>query len=46
VKEPVAAPELAKSFARAKQADVGDILETLCTLGKARHGVAEGTFLP
>ena len=57
VKEPVTAPELAKSFARAKQADVGDILETLCTLGKARRGppsakatagqaAAEGTFLP
>ena len=38
VKEPVTAPELAKSFARAKQADVGDILETLRTLGKARRG--------
>ena len=46
VKEPVTAPELAKNFARAKPADVGDILETLCTLGKARRGAAEGTFLP
>jgi hypothetical protein len=57
VKEPVTAPELAKSFARAKQADVGDILETLGTLGKARRGPpsakamvgqakADGTFLP
>ena len=46
VTEPVTAAEIAKSFARAKQADVGGILETLCTLGKARRGAAEGTFLP
>ena len=26
--------------------DVGEILETLCAVGKARHGKAEGTYLP
>ena len=57
VTEPVTAPELAKRFARAKPADVGEILETLCAMGKARRGPpstkpaawqakAEGTFLP
>ena len=57
VKEPVTAAEMAKRFARAKAADVGEILETLCAVGKARRGPpsakptagqakAEGTFLP
>ena len=57
VKEPVTATELAKRFARARAADVGEILETLCTMGKARRGPSsdkatagqtkvEGTFLP
>ena len=57
VKEPVTAPELAKSFARAKPADVGEILETLCAMGKARRGPpstkatagqanTQGTYLP
>ena len=57
VKEPVTATEMAKRFARARAADVGEILETLCAMGKARRGPpsakataglakAEGTFLP
>jgi hypothetical protein len=46
VKEPVTALELAKRFARAKAGDVGEILETLCAVGKARRGKAGGTFLP
>ena len=33
---PVAPEELAKSFARAKSADVAEILQTLVTLGRAR----------
>ena len=46
VKQPVTAAEVAKGFARVKAADVGEILETLCTMGHARRGKAEGTFLP
>ena len=46
VKEPVTTAQLAKHFARAKPADVGEILETLCAVGKARRGKADGTFLP
>ena len=57
VKEPVTGPELAKLFARARPADVGEILETLCAMGKARRGPpsakatagqakTDGTFLP
>jgi hypothetical protein len=46
VKEPVTAPDMAKRFARARPADVGEILETLCAMGKARRGKADGTFLP
>ena len=46
VKEPVTADELAQSFARAKAADVAEILETLCAMGHARRGQAAGTYLP
>ena len=46
VKQPVTAADVAKGFARVKAADVGEILETLCTMGHARRGKAEGTFLP
>ena len=46
VKEPVTAAEMAKRFARAKAGDVGEILETLCAVGKARRAKADGTFLP
>lgn len=46
MKEPATAPEMAKRFARAKAADVGEILETLCAVGKARRGKGEGAFLP
>ena len=46
VKQPVTAADVAKGFARVKAADVGEILETLCTMGHARRGQREGTFLP
>jgi hypothetical protein len=46
VKEPVTAAEMAKRFARARASDAGEILETLCAVGKARRGKADGTFLP
>jgi hypothetical protein len=46
VKEPVTTAEMAKRFARAKASDAGEILETLCAVGKARRGKADGTFLP
>jgi hypothetical protein len=46
VKEPVTAPEMAKRFARARASEVGEILETLCAVGKARRGHGQGTFLP
>lgn len=46
VKQPVTAADVAKGFARVKAEDVRDILETLCTMGHARRGQAEGTFLP
>ncbi len=57
VKEPVTAPEMANRFGRAKAAHVGEILETLCAVGKARPGPpsakaatgqakVERTFLP
>ena len=45
-KEPVTATEMAKRFARARAADVGEILETLCAVGKAQRGEADATFLP
>ncbi len=43
VREPVTAPELAKRFTRARAADVGEILETLCAVGKARRGSTSAT---
>lgn len=46
MKEPVTAPEMAKRFARARASEIGEILETLCAVGKAQHGNADGTFLP
>jgi hypothetical protein len=46
LKEPVTATEMAKRFVRARAADVGEILETLCAVGKARRGRGEGTYLP
>jgi hypothetical protein len=57
LKEPVTVTEMAKRFARAKALDVGEILETLCAVGKARRGPpsakatagqakAAGTYLP
>jgi hypothetical protein len=46
VKEPVTAPEMARRFARARAAEVSEILETLCAVGKARRGNGQGTFLP
>ena len=46
VKEPVTASKLAKRFTRAKPADVAEILESLCVLGKARRGTGEDSYLP
>ena len=46
VKQPVTAADVAKAFARVRARDVGEILETLCAMGHARRGKAEGTFLP
>jgi hypothetical protein len=46
VQEPVTAAEMAKRFVRARAADVGEILATLCAVGKAWRGRADGTFLP
>jgi hypothetical protein len=46
VAEPVTATQMAKRFVRARAADVGEILETLCAVWKAWRGKAVGTFLP
>jgi hypothetical protein len=43
---PVTAAEMAKRFVWAKATDVGEILDTLCAVGKARHGTVDGTCLP
>ena len=45
VKQPVTPAEVAKGFARVNAADTEEILETLCTMGHARRGKAEGTFM-
>jgi hypothetical protein len=42
---PITAAELAKGFARAKEADVKEILDSLYTLGRARPGDKKGTFV-
>jgi hypothetical protein len=44
-KEPVTPQTLAKHFLRAKASDVGEILETLCTMGHANRGKTKGTYL-
>jgi hypothetical protein len=46
VKEPMTAADMARCFARARAADVGEILETLCAVGRAHTGKVEGTYLP
>ena len=46
VKEAVTAPEMAKRFARPKAADIREIMETLCAVGKARRGKTDGPVLP
>ena len=43
--KPVTAAELAQRFARAKPADVAEILDTLAALGRARRGDTQGTYL-
>ena len=45
VEEPVTAAEIARRFARAKARDLAEILQTLCAVGKARRGRADGTYL-
>lgn len=42
---PASAEVLAKRFARAKSADVAEILQTLVALGRARPGDVKGTFV-
>jgi len=42
---PVTAQTLAKQFKRAKASDIVEILETLCTLGRARIGAAKGEYV-
>ena len=42
---PVTAADLTKQFARAKAADVAEILATLVALGRARPGHTDGTFV-
>jgi hypothetical protein len=46
VKGAVTAADVARGFSRAKAADVGEILETLCAMGRAHKGKVAGTFLP
>ena len=46
VKEAVTAADVARGFSRAKAADVGEILETLCAMGRAQKGKVAGTYLP
>ena len=46
VKEAVTAADVAGGFSRAKATDVGEILETLCAVGRAHRGKVAGTFLP
>lgn len=43
--KPATAAEIAKRFARAKPADLAEILQTLVTLGRARPGDQAGTFV-
>ena len=46
VKKAVTAAEVAKGFNRARAADVGEILETLCAMGRGHKGKVAGTYLP
>ncbi len=43
--KPATAADLARRFARAQPADILEILQTLVTLGRARPGDAQGTFV-
>jgi hypothetical protein len=45
-KSAVTAADVAGGFSRAKATDVGEILETLCAVGRAHRGKVAGTFLP
>jgi hypothetical protein len=42
---PATAAELAKQFARARETDMQEILDTLYSLGRARPGDVKGTFV-
>lgn len=42
---PITAAALAQQFARAKDKEVAEILDTLCALGRAHAGDAKGTFV-
>ena len=46
VKEAVTAADVARGLSRARAADVGEILETLCAVGRAHRGKVAGTYLP
>jgi hypothetical protein len=43
--QPTTAAELTQHFARAQAGDIAEILQTLVTLGRARPGDAQGTFV-
>ena len=43
--EPLTAAEIARQFARTKEADVQEILDSLYALGRARPGDLKGTFV-
>ncbi len=43
--EPQTAAEITKKFTRAKEADVQEILDTLCALGRVRPGDKAGTYV-
>ena len=42
---PLTEAEIAKAFARTKESAVAEIVETLCSLGRARAGDEKGTFI-
>lgn len=43
--QPLTTAELARQFTRAKDADVQEVLDTLCALGRVRPGDTKGTYV-
>ncbi len=43
--QPLTSTELTKLFSRAKEADVQEVLDTLCALGRIRPGDTKGTYV-